>query len=71
MQENIFLRYRKSCYGKSRYLRDYCIVYMHFMNLNMTFKEEVLDWIMPINTKKMCVIDSHAMLILSDNVEAF
>ena len=40
------------------------IVYMHFMNLNMTFKEEVLDWIMPINTKKMCVIDSHAMLIL-------
>ena len=47
------------------------IVYMHFMNLNMTFNEEVLDWIMPINTKKMCVIDSHAMLILSDNVEAF
>ena len=44
---------------------------MHFMNLNMTFNEEVLDWIMPINTKKMCVIDSHAMRILSDNVEAF
>ena len=67
----MFSRYKKLCYGKSRWPRDYCIVYMHFMNLNMTFNEEVLDWIMPINTKKMCVIDSHAMLILSDNMEAF
>lgn len=71
MQENRYFQVIGNHVVENQVIRGTTVLYMHFMNLNMTFNEEVLDWIMPINTKKMCVIDSHAMLILSDNVEAF
>ena len=71
MQENRYFQVIGNHVMENQVNRGTTVLYMHFMNLNMTFNEEVLDWIMPINTKKICVIDSHAMLILSDNVEAF